>query len=483
MPPTPRTSVPSRVRATTSAALAACLLAGAVSYAAAGPDPEKRKSQVDKDLSDAHDDLHDTSADLVRAHERLTSTRAKLPAARTKASKAKEAKETAQSEHDDAVAAHEVAQANERKAEKELRSTSTKISSAREAVGSFAGQVYQQQGTGRISVAVGSEEPSDFVDEMIMAESAGQSQGAALKDLSTSRANLVSSTDRLSAMRSRTTKAKKATQTTLTAARTASAEADTAQRELESLEEKQSSQAATLRAEKKKDEKTVAGLEAESDKLTKILEERARQARIREAEIRKAREAQEKREAEARERAEKERKEAAKAAREKKAAERSASEESAAPPKPTPSPSPSAKKDPNPAPPESSGVLAAPSTGAVSSEFGLRFHPIHKTHRLHSGRDYAASCGAPVVAAADGEVIAAHVAGGYGNQVVIDHGVKRGKSLSTTYSHLESFKVRSGGVKRGDVIGYVGTTGTSTGCHLHFETRENGTPTDPRGWL
>ncbi len=474
MPPTPRPSVSSRLRATTSAALAACLLAGAVSYAAAEPDPEKRKSQVDKDLSDARGDLHDTSADLVKAHERLKGTRAKLPAARTKAKEAEEAKETAQSEHDDAVAAHEVAQANERKAEKDLRSTSSRISSAREAVGSFAGQVYQQQGTGRISVAVGSEEPSDFVDKMIMAESAGQSQGTALRDLSTSRANLVSSTDRLSAMRARTTKAKEATRTTLAAARTASADAESAQGDLESLEEKQATQAATLRAEKKKDEKTVAGLEAESDELTEILEERARKARIREAQIRKAREAQEKREAEARERAEEERRQAAKAAREKKKADegdgRSPSESSS-------------PKDPNPAPPSSSGVLAAPSSSPVSSEFGLRFHPIHKTDRLHSGRDYAGACGSPVLAAADGTVVTAHVAGGYGNQIVVDHGVKRGTSLATTYSHLESFKVRSGSVKRGDVIGYVGTTGTSTGCHLHFETRENGTPTDPRGWL
>lgn len=460
-------------------------MAGAVSYAAAEPDPEKRKSAVDEELSEAHDDLHDTSADLVKAHKRLSGTRAKLPAARTKATKAKEAKEAAQTEYDDAVAAHEVARANERKAEKELRSTSSKISTAREAVGGLAGQVYQQQGTGTMSVAVGSEEPSDFVDKMIMAESAGESRGTALHDLSTSRANLVSSTDRLSALRSRTTKAKEATRTTLAAARTASADADTAQSELEGLEETQATQAATLRAEKKKDEKKVSGLEAESDKLTKVLEERARQARIREAEIRKARKAQEKREAEARERAEKERQQAAQEARDKKAAEEEASSTRPAAPKPTAksAPSPSKTKDPNPAPPASSGVLAAPSTGPVSSEFGLRFHPIHKTHRLHSGRDYAANCGAPVVAAADGTVVAAHVAGGYGNQIVVDHGVKRGKSLATTYNHLESFKVRSGGVKRGDVIGYVGTTGTSTGCHLHFETRENGTPTDPRGWL
>ena len=73
--------------------------------------------------------------------------------------------------------------------------------------------------------------------------------------------------------------------------------------------------------------------------------------------------------------------------------------------------------------------------------------------------------------------------GGYGNQIVVDHGIKRGVSLSTTYNHLQSFAVRSGEVKRGQVIGYTGTTGSSTGCHLHFETRTNGTPVDPRGWL
>ena len=61
--------------------------------------------------------------------------------------------------------------------------------------------------------------------------------------------------------------------------------------------------------------------------------------------------------------------------------------------------------------------------------------------------------------------------------------IKRGVSLSTTYNHLQSFAVRSGKVKRGQVIGYTGTTGSSTGCHLHFETRTNGTPVDPRGWL
>lgn len=472
MRPTPRPPALRRARAVTSAALSVCLLTGAVSYAAADPDPKDRKATVDKQLSDANDDLHDTSADLVKAYEKLKSTRGKLPAARSKATKAKEAETKAQGEYDDAVAAYDVAQANERKAEKELRSTSTKITSARRAVAGFAGRVYQQQGTGTLSVAVGSEDPSDFVDKMIMAESAGESQGTALQDLSTNRANLVSAGDRLGALRAKTKSAKESKETKLEESKAASTAADRAQSTLEGLEKDQTDQASTLRAEKKKDEKKVSGLEAESDKLTKILEERARKARIRAAEIRKAREAQERREEQARERAE--------AARAKAARQSSSSSSSSSSPSTGGSAAPA---DPNPAPPKSSGVLAAPSTAPVSSEFGLRFHPIHQSHRLHSGRDYAGSCGTPVRAAADGTIISAGTVSGYGNQVVIDHGVKRGASLATTYNHLESFAVRSGSVKRGQVIAYVGTTGTSTGCHLHFETRENGTPTDPRGWL
>lgn len=434
-------------------------MAGAVTYAAADPDPQQQKDRVDEQLSDAHEDLHETSSDLVSAYESLKATRAKLPGARSKADRAAAAKETAQGEYDDAVAAHAVAKANEEKAEKELRSTSAKITHARKAVAGFAGQVYQEQGVGAMSVAVGSEDPGDFVDKVIMAESAGESQGSALQDLSDSRANLVSAGDRLEALRAKTTKAKQAKESKLAAATRASEAADRAQRDLEGLEKDQTSQAADLRREKKKDASRVSSLQAQSDKLTKVLEERARRARIREAEIRKAREAQERREAEARERA-----------RASRQSEGSPSGGSSAP-------------DPNPAPPAGSGFLAVPSSSPVSSEFGLRFHPIHQTHRLHSGRDYAGGCGSPVYAAEDGTVVAAHVAGGYGNQLVVDHGVERGTSLATTYNHLQSFAVRSGKVKRGQVVGYVGTTGTSTGCHLHFETRENGTPTDPRGWL
>ncbi len=87
-------------------------------------------------------------------------------------------------------------------------------------------------------------------------------------------------------------------------------------------------------------------------------------------------------------------------------------------------------------------------------------------------------------AAADGVVVSAGPAGGYGNQVAIDHGLVQGVGLATSYSHLSGFAVSPGAsVRRGDVIAYVGSTGNSTGPHLHFEVYEDGRPVNPAGWL
>jgi murein DD-endopeptidase MepM/ murein hydrolase activator NlpD len=449
-----------RTRALTGAALSLCLLAGVGHAFAATPDPQTQKGQVDQDLKDARGDLRETSKELVAAYDKLAATRKKLPGARSAAAAAERAETTAKGEYDDAVAAYDLAKANEDKAEKQLKTTSSKITTSRRAVAGFAGQLYQQQGMGTLAVAVGSETPAAFIDRMIMAQSAGDTQTSALEELSTSRANLVSTGDRLEALREKTSTAKATKQTKLAEATRASTKADTKKAALESLESDQKSQSAKLSREKQKDKKRVASLQAQSDKLTKILQERARKARVREAAIKKAREAQERREADAR------------AAR--STPSRNPSTASVSPP------------DPNPPAPSSSGVLQAPSNAPVSSEFGLRFHPIYRTWRLHAGRDYAGNCGSPVYAADSGTIISAlppGSTGGYGNQIVIDQGVKRGSSLATTYNHLQSFAVRSGRVSRGQVIGYVGTTGNSTGCHLHFETRENGTPVDPRGWL
>jgi len=98
------------------------------------------------------------------------------------------------------------------------------------------------------------------------------------------------------------------------------------------------------------------------------------------------------------------------------------------------------------------------------------------TQRLHAGVDFGAPSGTPIVAAAAGTVVSAGWQGGYGNAVIIDHG----GGEATLYGHQSRLAVSSGGsVRRGQIIGYVGSTGMSTGPHLHFELRINGVPTDP----
>jgi len=128
----------------------------------------------------------------------------------------------------------------------------------------------------------------------------------------------------------------------------------------------------------------------------------------------------------------------------------------------------------------STGGFQWPLNARVSSEFGYRIHPIYRTRRLHAGIDMGAAGGTPIAASNSGVVIFAGRRGGYGNTIIVDHG----GGITTLYAHQSRLGSSNGQlVDRGDIIGYVGTTGTSTGNHLHFEVRVNGTPTNPRNYL
>jgi len=121
-----------------------------------------------------------------------------------------------------------------------------------------------------------------------------------------------------------------------------------------------------------------------------------------------------------------------------------------------------------------------PSSSVITSPFGTRYHPILKQYRTHTGIDIAAQTGASILAAADGQVIFAGYYGGYGYAVIIDHG----DGISTLYGHNSALLVKEGDtVKRGQVIAKAGSTGLSTGPHLHFEVRKNGVPVNPMDWL
>ena len=115
------------------------------------------------------------------------------------------------------------------------------------------------------------------------------------------------------------------------------------------------------------------------------------------------------------------------------------------------------------------------------SGFGMRLHPIFKTWKMHSGVDIRASMGQTIIAVGDGTVISASYRSGYGNTVIINHG----GGITTLYAHCSQLLVSTGeNVKQGDTIAKAGSTGWSTGAHLHFEVRRNGTAIDPmKGWI
>ena len=128
-----------------------------------------------------------------------------------------------------------------------------------------------------------------------------------------------------------------------------------------------------------------------------------------------------------------------------------------------------------PAPAESSGFIL-PAQGPVTSYFGYRYHPILHFVRFHAGIDIGAGWGSPVVAAADGQVAAAGWSGGYGREVQIAHG----GGIMSLYGHMSEIVAQPGSyVRAGQVIGYVGSSGLSTGPHLHFEVRQGGQPVNP----
>jgi murein DD-endopeptidase MepM/ murein hydrolase activator NlpD len=132
------------------------------------------------------------------------------------------------------------------------------------------------------------------------------------------------------------------------------------------------------------------------------------------------------------------------------------------------------------------GSLQRPATGPVTSPFGMRVHPVTGVYKLHTGVDWGVPCGTPVAAAATGRVLAAGQNVAYGNRIVLVHdGVgPEHLRIATTYNHLSRIDVAVGQqVSAGQVLGLSGTTGYSTGCHLHFEVWAGGRYVDPVPWL
>lgn len=140
-------------------------------------------------------------------------------------------------------------------------------------------------------------------------------------------------------------------------------------------------------------------------------------------------------------------------------------------------------------PPKPSGgrpgsLLTWPAHGRAGSPFGMRLHPILGYWRMHWGVDIGAACGSPLYSAGNGRVSKRSYGSGYGHYLAIDLGTVNGMHLEVGYAHAQRYIVNVGDtVTAGQVVGYVGTTGLSTGCHLHLELSENGRKVDPMTWF
>jgi murein DD-endopeptidase MepM/ murein hydrolase activator NlpD len=422
-----------------------CAVALASTSAEAVPnssDPGRDKRKVDAQVEQLKNQLDETSADLSAAYLALQSTQNKLPAARTVLETAQNA--AAAADRANAVAAQELeaARASEKKAQDKLSNTTKAVASSRTRVAQFAAQIYQEQGFGQLDMALSSNDPQQFADRIALVDTVMDVQSQTMDRLATEQASLTALEDHLSALRADSAEKKQQAEAALKRAQGAREAAVRAKAELDALAAQQATQAKTVAGKLATEKQRLASMEAEQARLHKVLVQRA---------------------AEQRRRAEAARRAAAK--------------------KHHSSGGTTSGRSNGGTSTRSNGFLSRPVDGPITSEFGMRFHPLYHIWKLHSGRDFGVPCGTPVHAAASGDIISAGWGGGYGNRIVIDHGLVSGVGLASTYNHLTRF-VRTGGhVSRGQVIAYSGTTGTSTGCHLHFETLENGNFVDPRKWL
>ncbi len=420
-------------------------LTGGVPAGAATDPDQQRKDRVDHQIQDSRHDLEEMSTDFQRAYLALNATKAKVPGAQAAAAAAEAERAGAEGRSEQAQADLAVARADETKAEGQLATTRTRLVTSERDVADVAAQMYMQQGMGQMTVALDAQSPSDFADRLAMSGTVLDLQQAQISRLATSRATQVAQEAHLSAVRVVKVGAEAEARNALAQATAARNAAAAAQAQIESLATQQLGQAASLQSQVAAERARLTALQTESTKLRTILVERARQARIK---------------------AERERKERERIARllAKK------------------------RKKPYVPPPVGGGggggfLSAAELNQAITSEYGMRFHPILHYWRMHTGLDFGGPCGTPIYAAGPGTVIMAGWAGGYGNRVVIDHGIVGSVDLATTYNHMTRIVKWGGHVNRGQLIGYEGTTGMSTGCHLHFETLENGNFVNPRKWL
>lgn len=484
-----------RGTAGTSIALVVALALG-FSTPVVADELDDRKSALENEITEVQQSMEYLDADIAETIGALKTYQGQLPAAQQSLADAQGKVETAVGEVEALAVRVDLAQETRNKITEELRADQQEMEETREVIGQIATEAYKNGGIPtNVSLLLGAEGVEDFTESMDLVDQALRSQNAAMERLSEQSATNADSKARLVAVEAEITKLKDRADAALAAEQSARDAAAGEKAKVDKLVADTSALSATLQEQKPVIEAKLASVEQAQQQVNADIAERQRR-QIEEA--RKAEEARLKAEAEAAARAEEARLRAeAEAAAAAESARLAAEAEAANRPAPAPvAPAPVAPVVPQVQAPvataPSSFGLNSPVNGPISSGFGWRPTPVGTIDfngtggYTHTGIDYGVGCGTPLYAPAAGEVWYAdsNVLPGAGNRIVLNHGVVGGNALATNFYHLTIFLVSPGQrVSAGQLIGYTGTTGNSTGCHLHFETMLNGTLVDPIGLL
>jgi murein DD-endopeptidase MepM/ murein hydrolase activator NlpD len=425
--------------AVTAALLSATLVAAlaAPSFANKKDDLERQKQEAAGAAQDAKKELDASSKEFAEAAAALQAAQAKLDAAEAVLGETRGKLATAQALDAQMQDKLEASQLELDTARKELTDGQRKLRASERSVEEFAVQDYLDgdRGLRAFSGLLKGDDPALYGEQVSLGEAVSDDQVATMQRLDATRVMLKLHRQKVQKLRDKVK------------VQRAEAAANLVEKQrLETIAEEQAVAVSGLVTEREGAKATAAAAQAEDERIYREREaETARVAaeleKVIQEELRKAREAAER-------------------ARKGQA------------PKPSDTGA------------DSGGTLNRPVSGPITSPYGMRKHPITGVYKLHDGTDFGVGCGTPIRAAASGTILQQYFNSAYGNRVILNNGVKRGVSIVTTYNHLSRFAVRAGAkVQRGQVIGYVGSTGYSTGCHLHFMVLANGATTNPVGWL
>lgn len=408
------------------------------------------REEVDRQLEDLRIELSDVNEELSETYLALAETELLIPQAQADLEEAQRELEKAREEDRIIGERLTAAEAEEERLLGEVEEGQEEVDTSNEELASTALDAYKGGGMPNPStIYIGNSSPQDAVDRSMNYRLTMASQGARLDSLRTDQAVTENSAERLVAVREEIAQLKIDSEKAVERTEEAEAEASEAKQALDALYAKQKTQREELETQKSKHEAEVSTLETRSSTLDTEIQELARQER---------------------ERAEREERERQR--RQQQQQQKSSSGGSSGGGGGSSSSSSS-----------SSGWIY-PVNARLNSNFGWRVHPIYGTRKLHAGVDFPVACGVPVKAAHSGRVIARTYNSGAGNKIILSHGIMNGRLITTSYHHLQGYAQPVGAqVSAGTTVGYVGTTGSSTGCHLHFEVHEDGNAVNPASYI